>query len=124
MENTNKKYSKWVSCWGNATSITDRKETTYAKDLTLRYPIEIPFSGDMLRFRFSNLTGTEPITIRKANVARKNDFKKSKRQITFNNGEEDITIMPGQEKESDEIHFNIEAYEEVAVSFYLEGFTL
>lgn len=123
MENTNKKYSKWVSCWGNATSITDRKETTYAKDLTLRYPIEIPFSGDMLRFRFSNLTGTEPITIRKANVARKNDFKKSKRQITFNNGEEDITIMPGQEKESDEIHFNIEAYEEVAVSFYLEGFT-
>ena len=51
-------YSKWVACWGNATSITDRKEATYAKDLTLRYPIRVCFSGNKLRFHFSNLTGT------------------------------------------------------------------
>ena len=23
-------YTKWVACWGNATSITDRKECVYA----------------------------------------------------------------------------------------------
>ena len=60
--------SKWVACWGNATSITDRREAVYAKDLTLRYPIRMCFNGSMLRFRFSNLTGTEPVTIDKAFV--------------------------------------------------------
>ncbi|MBO5532262.1 MAG: lipase [Fibrobacter sp.] len=63
------KFSKWVACWGNATSITDRKEATYAKDLTLRYPIRACFSGNKLRFHFSNLTGTEPVTISEAYVA-------------------------------------------------------
>ena len=64
------KFSKWVACWGNATSITDRKEATYAKDLTLRYPIRACFSGSKLRFHFSNLTGTEPVTITEAYVAK------------------------------------------------------
>ena len=57
--------NKWVACWGNATSITNRREATYAKNLTLRYPIRMCFSGNMLRFRFSNLTGTEPVTLSK-----------------------------------------------------------
>ncbi len=115
-------FTKWVSCWGNATSITDRKEAVYAKDLTLRYPIEIPFNGDKLRFRFSNLTGTEPITISKAYVALKDNFSKSLTQITFNGNGETI-IMPGKETESDEISFAITAYQTVEVSFYLEDFT-
>ena len=59
---------KWVACWGNATSITNRREAVYAKDLTLRYPIRMCFSGSMLRFRFSNLTGTEPVTLSKVFV--------------------------------------------------------
>jgi hypothetical protein len=25
--------NKWVACWGNATSITNRREAIYAKDL-------------------------------------------------------------------------------------------
>ena len=57
--------TKWVACWGNATSITDRREATYAKNLTLRYPIRMCFSGSQLRFRFSNLTGTEPVVLSK-----------------------------------------------------------
>ena len=60
--------SKWVACWGTATSITNRREAIYAKDLTLRYPIRMCFSGTMLRFRFSNLTGTEPVTLNKVFV--------------------------------------------------------
>ena len=45
-----RQFTKWVAAWGNATSITDRKEATYAKDLTLRYPVRIVFNGDKLRF--------------------------------------------------------------------------
>ena len=51
-------FTKWVACWGTATSITDRKEATYAKNLTLRYPVRVVFSGSKLRFHFSNLTGS------------------------------------------------------------------
>ena len=115
-------FTKWVSCWGNATSITDRKEAVYSKDLTLRYPIEIPFNGSKLRFRFSNLTGTEPITISEAYIAKTRAFVESLQPITFG-GDESITIQPGHEVESDDIMFSVKAYETVYVSFYLKDFT-
>lgn len=118
----NKVYDKWVSCWGNATSITDRREAIYAKNITLRYPIEIPFCGDKLRFRFSNLTGTEPVTIDKACVAKTACFKGSIKGITFNGGSS-VTIEPGKEVESDEIDFPTDAYEKIEVSMYLKGVT-
>ena len=122
-ENKNKRaYTKWVSCWGNATSITDRKEATYSKNLTLRYPIEIPFGGDKLRFRFSNLTGTEDVKLTKAFVALKTDFCRSLTPITFN-GETTAVIQPGKELESDEVEFRVEAYDTVEVSMYFDDFT-
>ena len=64
------KYTKWVACWGNATSITDRREAVYAKDITLRYPVKMCFGGDRLRLRFSNLTGTEPVRLTRVWMAR------------------------------------------------------
>ena len=54
-------YTKWVACWGNATSIIDHKECVYSKDITLRYPVFMCFDGSKLRLRFSNLTGVEPV---------------------------------------------------------------
>ena len=86
--------NKWVACWGNATSITNRREAIYAKDLTLRYPIRMCFNGSMLRLRFSNLTGTEPVTLNKVFVGRT--------PVTFKN-ETSVTIMPGKETESDAV---------------------
>lgn len=120
---TNSKFSKWVSCWGNATSITDRKEAVYAKDITLRYPVEIPFAGDKLRLRFSNLTGTEPVTISKTVLAKEKDFKNSITDVTFMGGTPSVTIPPGMEIESDEICFPVCAYDTVTVSMYLADFT-
>lgn len=103
-------FTKWVACWGNATSITDRKECVYAKDITLRYPIRIVFSGSKLRFRFSNLTGTEPITISAAKI--------NHTVITFRT-EESVIIEPGKEITSDEIPFQVTAGDTVDVSIYL-----
>ena len=60
------RYTKWVSTWGTATSISDRREAVYAKDLTIRYPIRLCFDGSKIRVRFSNLTGTEDVKIDKA----------------------------------------------------------
>ena len=110
----NDKYTKWVACWGNATSITDRKEAVYAKDITLRYPIRMCFSGSKLRFRFSNLTGTESVTLTKVFA--------EKSAVTFG-GARNVCIEPGQEITSDEIAMDVDAGQTVNVSIYLGDYT-
>lgn len=119
------KYTKWVACWGNATSITDRTTAVFAKDITLRYPIRICFSGSKLRFRFSNLTGTEPIEMTNAFVANAGSSSNNTKEpvaITFS-GVQAILIPPGKEIESDEISFEVTAGETVNVSMYFAGYT-
>ena len=83
---------------------------------------QIPFGGDKLRFRFSNLTGTEDVKLTKAFVALKTDFCRSLTPITFN-GETTAVIQPGKELESDEVEFRVEAYDTVEVSMYFADFT-
>lgn len=114
-------FTKWVSCWGNATSITDRKECVYAKDLTLRYPIQMCFSGNTLRFRFSNLTGTEDVHLSKACVAKVQDNYQPI-GITFS-GSNSVVLLPGQELTSDEISFDVCAGETIEVSMYFADYT-
>lgn len=112
-------YSKWVACWGNATSISDRKECVYAKDITLRYPIRIFFSGNKLRFHFSNLTGTESVKIAQAFVFKTDGEIK---QIEFNN-KPSVKIKPQTEITSDEMEINICAGETIEVSMYFDDYT-
>lgn len=112
-------HKKWVSAWGTATSITDRKETTYAKDLTLRYAVFMPFTGSQLRLRFSNLTGTEAVTISKIVVhSAKCNVQSAKC------GEEPVLTIPaGEEVETEPISLAVEAGEKITVSFYLKDYT-
>ena len=116
------KYNKWVACWGNATSITDRKEAVWAKDLTLRYPVKMCFSGAALRLRFSNLTGTEPVTLTRVYVAKQKGRPYQAQQVLFG-GKESVTMAPGTEVESDALSLDITAGEMVEVSIYLGEFT-
>ncbi len=114
-------YTKWVACWGNATSITDRKEATFAKDLTLRYPLFMPFEGSRIRLRFSNLTGTEPVTLTCGFVALNQEDYVSV-PILFRE-QESVTINPGCEVESDEIPLLVPAGSTLNVSMYFQNFT-
>lgn len=115
-------FKKWVASWGNATSITDRKESIYAKDITLRYPIRICFNGNKIRLRFSNLTGTENVTLTRVLVAIKDKEKYEPVNVLFG-GKESVTIAPGKETESDDIDINITAGDTVDVSIYLGDYT-
>lgn len=112
MEST--EYTKWVACWGNATSITDQKEAMYAKNITLRYPIRMVFYGCALRLHFSNLTGTEPVTLSKVYI--------EQTTVTFD-GEKSVLIEPGKEVTSDEIAYEVKAGTDVNVSVYLGEIT-
>ena len=59
----------WVSVWGNAVSIAEHHPEAYAKYITLRYPVYIPFAGDTLRFTFDNYCGSEAVTVTRATVS-------------------------------------------------------
>lgn len=117
---------KWVTMWANATSIAERRPENYAKNLTLRYPLYIPFSGKQLRVTFSNYCGTEPIRIARAYVAVATGDQtidvQSSREITFQ-GKRDVTIADGTETVSDSVDFLASQGQKLMVSFYLEDFT-
>lgn len=114
----NSNYTKWVSMWGNAMSITDHKPATYAKDLTLRYPIYCPFSGDKIRITFDNYCGTTPVIISRATVLYKDVFY----ELTFDNLKS-VSIEAGSNVVSDELSIDIFENDTLYVSFYLGDFT-
>ncbi len=118
---------KWVTVWGNAPSITEHRAETYAKDITLRYPVTCAFGGQKVRLHFSNFCGTEPVTLTRVTLARAMGDREislhNARLVTFD-GEESVTIPAGEEIFSDEINFRIKPKGVLAVSIYLGSFTL
>ena len=89
---------KWVTVWGNAPSITEHRAETYAKDITLRYPVTCAFGGQKVRLHFSNFCGTEPVTLTRVTLARAMGDREislhNARLVTFG-GEESVTIPAG-----------------------------
>lgn len=109
----------WVSVWGNAVSVAENRPERYAKDITIRYPIHIPFAGDAVRLTFDNYCGTEPITLSKVTVFYGGSFY----PVWFD-GERPVTIPAGENRVSDPIELKLYAGEVMQVSFYLADFTL
>lgn len=119
------RFTKWVACWGNATSITDRTTSSYAKDITLRYPVRMCFDADKIRIRFSNLTGTEPVTLRAAlsrNIGEDRIDPTSSEALLLG-GSEAVTIPAGEEVVTDPLSMDIRRGEMLTVSIYLESYT-
>lgn len=118
--------SKWTAAWGTATSITERREGNYAKDITLRYGIQCMQSGEKIRVRFSNICGSEPVRITEAySAAYAGDGKinpASSVAITFGGNIEGI-IPPGGEITSDEISFKAVRGEKISISMYFGEMT-
>ncbi|MDE5722106.1 MAG: lipase [Clostridia bacterium] len=119
--------SKWVTVWGNATSVAERRPETYAKDITLRYPVTCALSGSSVKLHFSNFCGTEPVTLTQVSIATalsdREITKKDAALVTFG-GRESVTINAGEEVFSDEIPFRVKTKGKISVSVYLKDFTL
>lgn len=118
---------KWVTVWGNATSVGEHKIETYAKDVTLRYPVTCAFGGSKLRLHFSNFCGTEDITLDCVTVAQAVSDREiclqGAKVVTFA-GRESVTIPAGEEIFSDEIELCVKPKSVLSISIYLGGFTL
>ena len=110
---------KWVSVWGNAVSVAENRPERYAKDITIRYPIHIPFAGEAVRLTFDNYCGTEAITISKVTV-----MYGGKVYPVYFSGERAVSIAAGENQISDPLPVELTEDEVIQVNFYLADFTL
>ena len=109
----------WVSVWGNAVSVAENRPERYAKNITIRYPILIPFNGTGLRLTFDNYCGTEPVTLNKVTVLHRGKFH----PVLFG-GSREAAIGAHDRVVSDPLMLPITESDLVDVSFYLQDFTL
>ena len=114
-----KVHTNWVSVWGNAVSVAENRPERYAKDITIRYPIHIPFSGSAVRLILDNYCGTEPITLNKTTV-----FYGGRFYPVYFGGNREVTIPAGARMVSDALEVRLNEGELIQVSFYLKDFTL
>lgn len=114
----NKLFTKWVAIWGNAMSITENKPESYAKNITLRYPIHCPFDADAIRLTLDNFCGTEDVKIEKTVI----QIEEKNQIVTFNE-KNSVCISAGKSVVSDEIKIDIKKGQTIKVSFYLKDFT-
>lgn len=130
-----KQMMHWCAAWGNAVSIAEHRPESYARNITLRYPVYIPFRGDALRFTFDNYCAPEAVTITRATVSVADSRYQSYKDltcpvladtiadITFG-GSPQATLGAHERIISDAIPLNVDAGVTVCVSIYLEDFTL
>jgi len=118
--------NKWVCAWGNAISIAERRPENYAKDITLRYPVSIPFDGEKIRLHFDNFCSSEDVILNRVCVASgaggSHIHSETSCAVTFG-GRPDVILHAGEDLFSDEVEFNVAAGDDIVVSFYLKGFT-
>lgn len=117
---------KWVTAWGNAISVAERRPENYAKDLTLRYPVKMMLDGSALRITLDNFCGHEAVTLTCASVARSDGADgiaaDSRVSLTFS-GAKSVVIPAGERLQSDPVDFPVKKGETIAVSLYFAGFT-
>ncbi|MCR4898342.1 MAG: hypothetical protein K5892_03855 [Acholeplasmatales bacterium] len=117
---------KWTTMWGNAQSKVIPQPATYAKDLTLRYPIFIPFDGTKIRITLDNYCVDEKIKIDSVLISKGNELsdKQSKdfKYLTFNKNKS-VEIDENSFVVSDELDINLKSNEYLIVNIYLKKYT-
>lgn len=118
---------KWLSTWGNAPSFAEGRVESYAKNVTLRYPIRSAFDAEKIRLRFSNLCNPEAATINRVSIALTGSDPcqidlDSAKIVTFD-GNEAFTMEKDCDVLSDEIDFTLKKGQLFTVSFYIKDIT-
>lgn len=117
---------KWITVWGNAISISERRPENYGKNLTLRYPVRMMTAGSEIRITLDNFCGNEPVTLTCGNIAVSTGGdgidSDTIKPLTFG-GSSSVTIPAGERMVSDSLHFPVKRGQDIAVSLYFGGFT-
>ncbi len=117
---------KWVTMWGNAQSTVLPSPARYAKDLTLRYPIFVPFDGDKIRITLDNYCINEDVKIDLLAVSRGSKLSDIQtdeiKYLTFN-GKKNVLIKAHESIISDELDIDLKSDEYLIINIYLADYT-
>lgn len=122
----------WVGSWSTSpVNLSLVVFNLFWEDITtantsIRSTITPTLSGDVVRFKFSNLYGDEVLSISEATVAYTGDSDdeidtSSLTQITFNNGSTSVNIAAGAEIYSDPIEFEVIALTKISITTYYKS---
>ncbi len=115
---------KWVTMWGNAQSTVLPHPATYAKDLTLRYPIFIPFAGNKIRITLDNYCVNEEVLIDYVSIGIGNslsDEQNNPKLLTFN-GKKEALIKAHDFIISDPLDIELKSDEYLIISLYIKNY--
>lgn len=108
----------WVSVWGNGISIAENRPAGYARNITLRYPVYMPFGAAALRITLDNVTGTEDATVTRASIMLGDRIV----PLMFA-GSEAVTLPAGGNAVSDAAELSVSAGDTAYVSLYFGDYT-
>jgi lysophospholipase L1-like esterase len=121
-------HQQWVGTWASAPLLDAHAETADhlvapgTTGVTLREVVHVSIGGEMLRVRFSNLYGTDPLVIGAAQIAQTLKgaavVAGSGKPLTFH-GQPSVSIPPGALVVSDGVQFKFAPLADLTVSFYL-----
>ena len=115
--------SHWVTIYGNAQSKTMPSPARYAKNLTLRYPIYIPFSGNRISITLDNFCVSDTSHIHHVTIGRGSnlsDYMTDPIYLTFK-GERKVDILPHKSVKSDPFYYEVKENEYLIVNIYIKG---
>lgn len=125
LQNASGSSKKWVGTWSAApyAAGTNTPPSPYLANNTLRQIIRVSIGGDTLRVKFSNGTGTSPVTINSVNIAVSPDGTKSAvnastiKQLKFG-GNASVTMAAGTTATSDVVAFPLTPNMRLAITIH------
>jgi lysophospholipase L1-like esterase len=121
-------HQQWVGTWASAPLLdahakpADQLVSPGTTGVTLREVVHVSIGGEMLRVRFSNLYGTDPLVIGAAQIAQTLKgaavVAGSGKPLTFH-GQTSVSIPAGALAVSDGVPFKFAPLSDLTVSFYL-----
>ena len=119
----------WVATWGCAVQLTEPNNLPPVPlaNSTLRQFVRTSIGGKNLRVRFSNIFGTDSVTIHTAHIALAagkggagdGEINPATDKMLRFNGAAEVVIPKGESVLSDPLDFDLPALAEVALSLYL-----
>lgn len=114
----------WIGSWGASPAFPVGPELSNA---TIRQLVRISAGGSQVRVRFTNETGTQPLVIGAATIARPGNAPgsidpASSKPLTFG-GAASITVPPGAPAISDPVDLSVSPLDSLSISLFVPRWT-
>ncbi|MDE6291134.1 MAG: SGNH/GDSL hydrolase family protein, partial [Muribaculaceae bacterium] len=113
--------NNWTGTWATAVEFTgpgDMPKSSLS-NRALREIVQVSISGDVLRMQLSNIHSKEPVEIKSVFIANALDScdidVKSAKYLTFG-GKKSVTIAPGEAVFSDDVKFDLQPLQRLAIT--------